>query len=321
MRFALLCFLALTLQAEHIVMHSKVMQRDVGFDVTLPAGYDKSIDSYALVYRLKGALSAQLDSILVQPEQGAQRWLDAELRPYIEAHYRTLGRENTHPSSAESFEYKPGLLLHMVKPTDWNARDRRAAVVWIHGGGWTSGEASRFLPQARYYAVKGAVGFTLQYRLAKSDRSVAVEECMRDVQDAMRYLRAHAAELGINPKRSKAVVGSYDAGNKVLTLVQFTQPKAARDYVNSLWKIQKDPYGGDAANSYNDGAPSPGAKPLGPFYELESSSPAAALAPGRSLEHVHRTIHLSGPEPILNEVARATLGVSLEQIQKALSKH
>jgi hypothetical protein len=126
------------------------------------------------------------------------------------------------------------------------------------------------------------------------------------------------SKIGINPRRSKAVVGSYDADNKVLTVVQFDQPAGVTDYVNSLWKLQDNPYGGDAANCYNDGPPSPGAKPLGPFYELESSSPAAALAPGRSLSHMHRTIHLSGPESALDSVACATLGVSLADIKAGL---
>ena len=126
------------------------------------------------------------------------------------------------------------------------------------------------------------------------------------------------SKIGINPKRSKAVLGSYDADNKVLTVVQFNQPAGITDYVNSLWKIQDNPYGGDAANCYNDGPPSPGAKPLGPFYELESSSPAAALAPGKSLSHIHRTVHLSGSEAALDGVARATLGVSIADIKAGL---
>ncbi len=130
----------------------------------------------------------------------------------------------------------------------------------------------------------------------------------------------YRSKIGISPKRSKAVLGSYDAANQVLTIVQFTQPAGVTDYVNSLWKIQDKPFSGDAANSYNDGAPSPGAKPLGPFYELESSSPAAALPPGKSLTHVHRTIHLSGSEASLDAVARATLGVSLVEIQSAFKK-
>ena len=112
------------------------------------------------------------------------------------------------------------------------------------------------------------------------------------VKDKVIYFAAdgkYRSKIGISPQRSKAVLGSYDADNKVLTIVQFSQPAGVTDYVNSLWKIQDNPYGGDAANSYNDGPPEPGAKPLGPFYELESSSPAAALAPRQ--EPVARASH------------------------------
>ncbi len=126
------------------------------------------------------------------------------------------------------------------------------------------------------------------------------------------------SKIGINPKRSKAILGSYDADSHVLTLVQFNQPADVTDYVNSLWKLQDNPYGGDAVNSYNDGPATPGAKPLGPFYEIESSSPAAALAPGKSLTHIHRTVHLSGSETALDGVAKATLGVSLAAIKAGL---
>jgi len=140
------------------------------------------------------------------------------------------------------------------------------------------------------------------------------------VRDDVVFFRAdgqYRSKIGINPQRSKAILGSYDADNKVLTFVKFSQPPGVTDYVNSLWKLQDNPYGGDASNSYNDGAPAPGAKPLGPFYELESSSPAAALAPGKSLLHSHRTIHLSGPEAALDGIAKATLGVSLDEIKTA----
>ncbi len=128
------------------------------------------------------------------------------------------------------------------------------------------------------------------------------------------------SKIGVNPQRSKGVLGSYDAANKVLTLVKFSQSEGVTDYVNSLWKIQDKPFGGDALNSYNDGPASPGAKPLGPFYELESSSPAAALAPGKSLTHTHTTVHLSGSAETLNAAARTVLGVSLVEIQTALPK-
>jgi hypothetical protein len=130
----------------------------------------------------------------------------------------------------------------------------------------------------------------------------------------------YRSKIGINPKRSKGVLGAYDADHQVLTIVQFDQPKGVTDYVNSLWKLQDNPFSGDVANSYNDGPATPGAKPMGPFYEIESSSPAAALAPGKSLAHVHRTFHLTGPEPDLDKIARKVFGVSLDEIKAGLKQ-
>jgi hypothetical protein len=97
------------------------------------------------------------------------------------------------------------------------------------------------------------------------------------------------SKIGLSPRRAKNVLGSYDAAGKTLTLAVFLRPSGAMDYVNSMWEIQKEPFGGDVANSYNDGPASPGAKLLGPFYELESSSPALALGPGESGMHRHLT--------------------------------
>jgi len=127
----------------------------------------------------------------------------------------------------------------------------------------------------------------------------------------------YRSKIGISPNRVKPFAGSYDAANKVLTLVHLTVTEGANDYVNSMWEIQERPFAGDVVNSYNDGPAAPGAKPLGPFYELETSSPAAALGPGGTLVHVHTTMHFRGPEKALEEIARKTLGVGLEEIEKA----
>jgi hypothetical protein len=126
------------------------------------------------------------------------------------------------------------------------------------------------------------------------------------------------SKIGIPPRRALPFAGSYDASAGVLTIVHLTIPEGPADYVNSMWRIQEDPYAGDVVNSYNDGPASPGAKPLGPFYELESSSPAAALAPGASLGHSHTTMHFQGDERALEAVARQALGVGIEEIKNAL---
>ncbi len=128
----------------------------------------------------------------------------------------------------------------------------------------------------------------------------------------------YRSKIGLSPQRARDVAGSYDASNHVLTIVQYNKPAGASDYVNSMWELQDEPYGGDVINAYNDGPPAAGAKPLGPFYELETSSPAAALAPGQSILHTHRTFHLVGEEADLDRVARTLLGVSIAEITSAL---
>ncbi len=137
------------------------------------------------------------------------------------------------------------------------------------------------------------------------------------------YFKADAAQrgkIGFSPRRAPNILGSYDADGRTLTLVSFTRPEGATDYVNSMWEIQPSPYSGDVVNSYNDGPPKPGAAQLGKFYELETSSPALALAPGATATHVHQTIHLQGSEAALSKLARAGLGVSVDQIKAGLTR-
>lgn len=122
------------------------------------------------------------------------------------------------------------------------------------------------------------------------------------------------AKIGLSPARAKDILGSYDAANNVLTIVKYNKPENITDYVNSTWEIQKQPYAGDVVNSYNDGPIAEGQKPLGPFYELETSSPALALAPNQSYTHVRYTFHFVGPQKDLDLLAKNLLGVSLSEL-------
>ena len=123
-------------------------------------------------------------------------------------------------------------------------------------------------------------------------------------------------KIGIPPLIATGVIGSYDPDNKILTLLICKLPEGKTDYVNSSWLIQKNPYSGDALNSYNDGPLEDGSQ-MGPFYELETSSPAADLKPGESLSHIQFTLHLTGDTKKLDAVARKVLGVSLNEISNA----
>jgi len=122
-------------------------------------------------------------------------------------------------------------------------------------------------------------------------------------------------KIGISPQRSRGIAGSYDAAGQTLTIVTCNAQAAPHGYVNSMWEHQDHPYEGDVINAYNDGSPAPGEPPLGPFYELETSSPAAALGPGEMMQHVQRTLHLQGPQQQLDLIAKRRLGVRLSEIK------
>jgi hypothetical protein len=121
-------------------------------------------------------------------------------------------------------------------------------------------------------------------------------------------------KLGIHPAYALPKAGSYDAQNKVLTVTIFDIDSTGK-YLNQEWKTTKPAFSGDAVNAYNDGPLADGTQ-MGPFYEIESVSPAAFLKPGESLHHQHIVLHFTGDEAALDKVSRAWLGVSLDAIKK-----
>ncbi len=137
------------------------------------------------------------------------------------------------------------------------------------------------------------------------------------VEDGFVFLKCdghYRSKIGISPFRAMPYAASYDAENHVLTIINFSLPSMHLPYVNSLWKIQDDPFSGDAVNSYNDGTLADGTQ-MGPFFEIESSSPAAALKPGASLTHFSRTMHFRGQEAQLNKLCRLVLGIDLNKVK------
>jgi len=90
------------------------------------------------------------------------------------------------------------LKIYFTKPADAKPGKKYPAIIWIHGGGWTAGDAKTFFPHARYFALRGAVGFSIEYRLIKFGGS-GMAECLEDCKSAIRFIRVHAKELNIDP--------------------------------------------------------------------------------------------------------------------------
>jgi len=136
------------------------------------------------------------------------------------------------------------------------------------------------------------------------------------IDDKMIYFRVDGhmrTKIGVSQSRAKNIMGSYDTEKNVLTLLWFNLPTETRKYVNSQWGNQDDPFKGDVINSYNDGPLEDGSI-MGPFYEIETSSPAANLQPNESIRHMQCMIHLQGDEYELGKIVHELLGVDIETI-------
>lgn len=135
--------------------------------------------------------------------------------------------------------------------------------------------------------------------------------------DGILYFKADGksrGKLGLSPQRAKPVAGSYDPNRRLLTLTFFDVDPAGT-YLDQAWKQVPDPFKGDAVNAYNDGPLADGNQ-IGPFYELESVSPAAFLKPGDSLTHRHAVVHVTGDLNSLDGIARHVLGTSVKPLQR-----
>ncbi len=99
------------------------------------------------------------------------------------------------------------LALYVHFPADWKADDKRPAIVFFFGGGWTAGTVRQFEPQANHFAQRGLVTVRADYRV-KSRHGVLPDKCVEDAKSAIRWVRAHAGELGVDPNRIVAAGGS-----------------------------------------------------------------------------------------------------------------
>lgn len=135
--------------------------------------------------------------IIAAPEAPVDRVLAplaAELEPTRKVVYKTIGDHKLH--------------LHVFEPAGHRASDRRPVFLAIHGGGWTAGRPRDFYPFAAHFADQGMLGISLEYRLKSDSLGTTVFDCVDDVRSAIRWIRANANRMGMDPQRIVAMGGS-----------------------------------------------------------------------------------------------------------------
>jgi hypothetical protein len=214
------------------------------------------------------------------------------------------------PDDVKAVAYRSTNILTNRGPEAWT-RDEGLVSIWLLGMFPHGPDVTIVVP------LKDGPGNAVNadyFGTLEKDRLVSTEKAVFFKGDG-----AFRSKIGVPPGRSTGVAGSYDAGRDRLTIVHTEAPPNAAElpYVRSQWMNHADPYAGDLIHAHNDGPPTPEEAPLGPFYELETSSPALPLASGESMTHVQTTMHFQGDVKSLDAIARAMLGVSLEEISAA----
>ena len=117
---------------------------------------------------------------------------------------------------AKTVQYKEAsgakLFLHVFNPEGHKTTDARPAIVFFFGGGLNGGTPKQFEPHCQYLARRGMVAITAEYRV-KSRNKTSPFECVADGKSAVRFVRANAAQLGVDSKRVAA--GGGAAGGHV----------------------------------------------------------------------------------------------------------
>ena len=130
-------------------------------------------------------------------------WECFPLKPDQTLEYKTVAGKDGMPVE---------LKLQVFLPEGWKPSDQRPAAVFFHGGGWHGCGPDHYYPQSRYVALRGMVGISVEYRTINRFGS-SPKECVKDGKSAMRWVKTHARELGIDPER--IVAGGGSAGGHI----------------------------------------------------------------------------------------------------------
>lgn len=110
------------------------------------------------------------------------------------------------------FEVYPSAINNQTKPAP--------AMVFFFGGGWNNGTVKQFEPHATYFSQRGITCILVDYRVKEKHKSTPFES-LKDAKSAIRYIRAHANDLGIDP--SKIIASGGSAGGHLAAATAIIQ--------------------------------------------------------------------------------------------------
>lgn len=193
----------------------------------------------------------------------AEKWDDGAV-PTRKVIYKTVGDID--------------LQLHIFDPAP-GTKKPMPAIILFFGGGWSSGTADQFYNHCKYLAQQGILAISADYR-THIRGGVKPSECVKDGKSAIRYVRAHAKELGVDPNRIAAGGGS--AGGHVAAAtgtikgyehededMSISSRPNAMVLFNPVYDNSENGYGYDRVNKYW--------KEFSPLHNIDKDTPPAIV--------------------------------------------
>ncbi len=198
------------------------------------------------------------------------------------------------PSREEVFKRvdKVELKMHIYNPEGHEAGQKRPVIVFFFGGGWRGGSSAQFKPHAAYFASRGMVTMTAEYRVW-SRHQARIVDCIEDARSAIRWVRANADTLGIDPERIVASGGS--AGGHLAactaTISEFDRKEEHKKFsaepnaiilFNPALSLKPEHFDQNAKQIERDFLPRAGAPPeaVSPVFHLDKKTPPTLILHG-----------------------------------------
>ncbi|HIY77285.1 MAG TPA: hypothetical protein H9825_13660 [Candidatus Sphingobacterium stercorigallinarum] len=274
-------------------------------------------------WKTPAAIDTEAWILHTHTDRSASMTKDAEMTNYAGTVLNMGLKRDIEMLSREQIESDLNIRLNEhIKPVGFTTKN---SITNLGDAAWTAETGAPCLWSLDMFLPTDSTVILVPYQ-EKGEGEVATTDYFGEIEahrihydDGMLYFKADGksrGKLGLSPHRAKAFAGSYDLGTGVLTVTTFTlDPEAT--YLNQEWTTAKDPFKGDAVNAYNDGPLADGGQ-MGPFYEIESVSPAAFLAPQESLAHVHNVYHFAGDKKEVASLLEQIFNIQVADIQSAL---
>lgn len=137
------------------------------------------------------------------------------------------------PVNGTELELNMAVLSGAYGKLSSNRGAKLPAIIWLAGGGWRRCDPNEMVAEVAYLAENGYAVFFPKYR---HSGEATFPACIADVQSAIRYIRAHADELGVNPERM-GIIGR-SAGGHLSALAAMNYKEYEGECMGEDWTVQ-----------------------------------------------------------------------------------